>query len=82
MPTVDDDMRRLSIQRITYRIKRFQLCQGVCHMQQRTIPIMAGSFMKKCRGNVQINHPPGFVKPLAILRFDHNAPPRRQYDAF
>ena len=75
MTSINNDVCGLPIQGVPNSVKLFQSRQRVGHVQQGAIPIMPSALIEQNRGNIQIDHPPGFVEPSAIFRVDNNAPP-------
>ncbi len=72
MRTIDDDVRRFSIQRVTRCMEFLQFGQRIFNVQQRAVSIMSRALIQQSRRNIEVDHPAGVVQTTTIFRIDHH----------
>jgi hypothetical protein len=72
-------MRRLTVQGISISVQVAQAAQGVSHLQQRTMRVMAQAPVQFVGGGSQVKHVARGPESFAIFWPQHRATARGQY---
>lgn len=80
MRAIDNQMRRLAVKRVTYRMQFLETCQRIDNLQQGPVAIMAGPLVKHRRWHIEIHHPAGLPQPQPVLRLNNGTSTSGQDD--